>query len=415
MTRKQFSSDRKSTAKKHGAKDAGARFRLMVGAGGLAAAILLCLSCFIFLKPLSIVGIGLSAKEAAAFRAGLAGAKGIPSAKLTTIPRDNKGLPALAAKADILVFHPFKSDKAELTRLAPLARSLNRRFFPAIVGDFSGYAVLPLLIDHAELSYDSAAFMKAGLAEPKTLDLLEKAAAELKNGAIPPIAIEGGDDRVLLAFIANLVLNEGGPAAYDRLASRLAAGDPIEKLASPGSPAGPELSRALARIKDWTAKAYLSRNWLDMKDIDVKALVENFQVPAFITFLSAHRLYDSNALLRYTTVEFPSAAGQSGTCIIAPLLAAGVPRSSLRKIMAMALLSKLSSPEANMSLASQSGEAPCISAAGSPDIQARDVRSLALGAGRIIQGLDADGFSTPDAAAGFCAQLRLLIRNTAMK
>jgi hypothetical protein len=389
-------------------------FLLRISIAAIAAIVLIAAAYFIFIKPVSIVGVGLTEEESSALRLTLANSPGLPPTTFKLVPRGKAKLPSSARGAEIVIFHPYAGD--DLKAFTSLPNKLNERFFPAIAGSIPTSTIAPLLVDHAELSFDQVAFTKAKLSAPASLEALEKAAAKLKNGSAPPVAIGGSDDRVLLAFIAYLAMYEGGPGAYDRLAQRIAAHDTLDRLALPSSAAGPELSRALTRIRDWTEKGYISHNWLDMGNVDTKAMVEEHISPIFFTFLSLHRLYSATELLNYATVVFPHSSGKAATnAIIAPILAAGVPTSAWRKGKAKAILVSLASADTNMAFASRSGEAPTISAAGSPDIQARDVRSWTLRSNRVLQGLGADAFASEAESKEFCAELRLLIKGQALQ
>lgn len=388
---------------------------LVIGLASIAALGGIYAAYRAFSRPVAMVAEGASQEEVSAIRAALDAAKGLPAWTIASRDEDKGGPIAGAKGADLVFFRPGRGYRLEAARLAPLSPSLQGLVAPPIMETVKEGGALPLLVDHLELSYDRAAFAKAGLNPPESLESLEEAAGRLARGKIAPVALAGGEDDILLGLIAYLAVDEGGSVAYDRLVARIAAGDSLDAILAPGSAAGPEARASLQRLALWGKKGYLDANWLVARNADAKAMVEGRLSPIFITLLSEHRRYDSNVLYDFTTLRFPRPAADRGVRIIGPVLAAAIPSGSPRAKKAAAILDYLAGDEVQMSLASASGEAPAVSSSRTPDLQARDLRSWAIASARVYQGLGADGFGDPAARAEFCAALRLWLRGEMAK
>lgn len=379
------------------------------------------------LKPMSIVGYGLSDPEIRGLGEAAKSFRAVNHTKAIVVRRAEAGatLRATASKAggaDIVCFHPGVAAAADAPLFKPVpetqAELVSMSLRIPVQTDRGVYA-LPLTVGHFELSYDRELFRQKGLKPPLTAKELEADAEALSKAGYMPIAFAGGDDESLLALASYFIAGPRGLGPYDAFCRNAAEGMDFDRLAElelDGPGGGFTVASALAPLIGLMKKGYVPGAWQGMKVTDVRNLVERGNAAMFMVFLSDHRGINASALERFSTIRFPSFNASINPSVYGPMLAAGLPASGGAKRLAESFLAYCIGVDGQNALCSASGQAPTVAAVSALDLQARDVRQWAIMSERIIQGPRADSGLTGGKTAALASALRnWLVRESLKK
>ena len=119
----------------------------------------------------------------------------------------------LAKAGQVLDLNKTLKDLGVLDQVTPAAKSVVEQLYDG------AFPTLPLQFNIEGIFYNKKIFADNGIAVPKTLGDLEKAAAKLKAAGITPIAASGKTGWTISRWLGAMIYSELGPDALSKVAS----------------------------------------------------------------------------------------------------------------------------------------------------------------------------------------------------
>lgn len=276
---------------------------------------------------------------------------------------------------------------------------------------------LPLFYDHYELALLKGQNSQEKQGYTASFVSLEQQLVSNKAKGLESALISAASDAQLSALISSLIQSASGVTGYQSITERL--------LAQPVGTEAPVLlnifllssvqngkntvsiQKVLYPLVSWTKKGLINSQWLNLTEKDLTAMAELPKSAAFFTFLSQHRLINSDSLERFRSYPLPYYGNNQNLGTVNPVVAVAVNKKSRHKKTANTFFKLILNPETIAEASIKAGMVPGMAASRNADIQARDVRSWILGSSKTIRGLNYDGFRTPQEATKFFAELRV--------
>lgn len=230
----------------------------------------------------------------------------------------------------------------------------------------------PILLDNCELAYSKDVVEKTGGNLPNSFPGFLNYISDAKAYTFSPFFINGADDRVLTAFVGNIIEAIGGVEAYKALIKALQSGTPFDQVFDLElTSTGLSLGKVLESLKDWPDQGYTHPAWYSAQSNDVIYFAEEGHTAVFFTFLSEHRKIAYNTISRYEAFLLPPASSTIEYGIIAPAMCVMLlsENSNARRYIA-----EFFTEEAQAQLSNQTKLAPVNSRVQAYDRQADDVR-----------------------------------------
>ncbi len=315
--------------------------------------------------------------------------------------KDDVNVKSISKKYDLLF-----SWKGEVTDALEVSATLISYKAVSLVPEtLQNKKCLPLLLDSCELLYNKKSAIKQGGELPSDFNGFVQYLESSKGELVTPMVLNGGDDRILTAFVGNLVEKTGGSEAYKKLIAELRKGTDFESLL--GTPLGNNvtLKSTLELLKDWTKTGLLFKGWYNLSAADMSYFIEEKQTAVAFTFLSVHRTYPWKVMDDYESYLIPPFVSTVETGLICPSVCAML---FSKNSNASRYLETLLSKQAQETLSDNTQLAPANSRARSFDKQAYDVRYWAAGtkSGALPDLYNAAFQTKPEEFAEFTAKIR---------
>lgn len=315
--------------------------------------------------------------------------------------KNDVNLKSISKKYDLLF-----SWKGEVTdALEDSATSISYKAVSLVPETLQNKKCLPILLDSCELLYNKNSAIRKRGELPSDFNGFVQYLESSKGELVTPMVLNGGDDRILTAFVGNLVEKTGGKDAYEKLIAELRKGTDFESLL--GTPLGNNvtLKSTLELLKDWTKTGLLFKGWYNLSAADMSYFIEEKQTAVAFTFLSVHRTYPWKLMDDYESYLIPPLSKTIQTGVICPSVCA---MQFSKNSNASRYLETLLSKQAQEALSDNTQLAPANSRARSFDKQADDVRYWAAGtkSGALPDLYNAAFQTKPEEFAEFAARIR---------
>lgn len=239
---------------------------------------------------------------------------------------------------------------------------------------------LPLLLDHYGMNYNRNFFNEENFNYPRNFVELQNYLLVLKSYVFIPFFCAGGEDKNLLALISAFTEALGGSLAYQNLLEIVNEDISFTEKLNKELYIFPETNNILSLktildgIKSWQKEEIFHPNWYQIKDSELKLLLEMNQIGVFFTSLSNQRKVDSKLLRDFDTDRFPVLHLGEAHGVIQPLVVCA--KTSKKEIFSEEI-KELVSQEIQYYLSVKTKLAPVNSFSKCYDKQADDVRFLA--------------------------------------
>lgn len=314
---------------------------------------------------------------------------------------EDANLKSISKKYDLLF-----SSKGEVTDLLEeAAREIPSKTVSLVPETLQNKKCLPILLDSCELLYNKNSAIRKGGELPSDFNGFVQYLESSKGELVTPMVLNGGDDRILTAFVGNLVEKTGGSEAYKKLIAELRKGTDFESLLEIPLGNNVTLKSTLELLKDWTKTGLLFKGWYNLSAADMAYFIEEKQTSVTFTFLSVHRTYPWKVMDDYESYLIPPLFKTIQTGVICPSVCAMLfSKNSNAERYLQIILSK----QAQEALSDNTQLAPANSRARSYDKQADDVRYWAAGtkSGALPDLYNAAFQTKPEEFAEFTARIR---------
>ena len=277
-------------------------------------------------------------------------------------------LGALKQKYDILF-----TWKGEVTdALEESAEEIPAKIIECMPSSLKNKKCAPILLDNCELTYSKEIVNKLGGDLPNSFPGFLNYINDAKAYAFSPFFLNGADDRVLTAFIGNIIESIGGVSAYKVFIDALKKDTPFEELLELElTSTGLTLGSVLNTLKTWPEQGYTHPAWYNAQGNDLVYFAEEGHTAVFFTFLHEHRKIQYNIISKYEAFLLPPASSTIEFGIIAPAMSVMLlsENSNARRYIA-----EFFTEEAQAQLSEQTKLAPVHSRAQAYDRQSDDVR-----------------------------------------
>lgn len=277
-------------------------------------------------------------------------------------------LGALKQKYDILF-----TWKGEVTdALEESAEEIPAKIIECMPSSLKNKKCAPILLDNCELTYSKEIVNKLGGDLPNSFPGFLNYINDAKAYAFSPFFLNGADDRVLTAFIGNIIESIGGVSAYKVFIDALKKETPFEELLELElTSTGLTLGSVLNTLKTWPEQGYTHPAWYNAQGNDLVYFAEEGHTAVFFTFLHEHRKIQYNIISKYEAFLLPPASSTIEFGIIAPAMSVMLlsENSNARRYIA-----EFFTEEAQAQLSEQTKLAPVHSRAQAYDRQSDDVR-----------------------------------------
>ena len=231
---------------------------------------------------------------------------------------------------------------------------------------------VPLLFDSCELAYNKNVAVKNGGNLPVNLSEFTSYLEKSKKYVVSPLVLNGSDDKILLAFIGNLIEKTAGVDGYSDLIKALREGADFNSVLDKKlGKTDVSLKSTLNLLSEWSEKGLIFKGWYNIQEADLTYFAQDKQTAAFFTFLSTHRTYPWKVMNEYESYLLPPKEGLKKTSVIAPELCAVRFSKNSNALRYLKLLTERQTQE---KLSDESKLAPVHSRARAYDQQADDVR-----------------------------------------
>jgi hypothetical protein len=277
-------------------------------------------------------------------------------------------LGALKQKYDILF-----TWKGEVTdALEESAEEIPAKIIECMPSSLKNKKCAPILLDNCELTYSKDIVNKLGGDLPNSFPGFLNYINDAKAYAFSPFFLNGADDRVLTAFIGNIIESIGGVSAYKVFIDALKKDTPFEELLELElTSTGLTLGSVLNTLKTWPEQGYTHPAWYNAQGNDLVYFAEEGHTAVFFTFLHEHRKIQYNIISKYEAFLLPPASSTIEFGIIAPAMSVMLLSENAN---ARRYIAEFFTEEAQAQLSEQTKLAPVHSRAQAYDRQSDDVR-----------------------------------------
>ena len=277
-------------------------------------------------------------------------------------------LGALKQKYDILF-----TWKGEVTdALEESAEEISSKIIDVMPSSLKNKKCAPILLDHCELAYSKDIVEKTGGNMPNSFPGFLNYVNDAKTYAFSPFILNGADDRVLTAFIGNIIESIGGVNAYKTLIQALREDTPFEEILDLElTSTGLTLGNVLETLKTWPQQGFTHPSWYNAQGNDVVYFAEEGHTAVFFTFLHDHRRISYNTISRFEAFLLPPASSTIEYGIIAPAMCVMLLSENAN---ARRYITEFFTEEVQARLSEQTKLAPVHSRAQAYDRQSDDVR-----------------------------------------
>ncbi len=277
-------------------------------------------------------------------------------------------LGALKQKYDILF-----TWKGEVTdALEESAEEIPAKIIECMPSSLKNKKCAPILLDNCELTYSKEIVNKLGGDLPNSFPGFLNYINDAKAYAFSPFFLNGADDRVLTAFIGNIIESIGGVSAYKVFIDALKKDTPFEELLELElTSTGLTLGSVLNTLKTWPEQGYTHPAWYNAQGNDLVYFAEEGHTAVFFTFLHEHRKIQYNIISKYEAFLLPPASSTIEFGIIAPAMSVMLLSENAN---ARRYIAEFFTEEAQAQLSEQTKLAPVHSRAQAYDRQSDDVR-----------------------------------------
>ncbi|MBO4532193.1 MAG: hypothetical protein J5726_00645 [Treponema sp.] len=268
----------------------------------------------------------------------------------------------------------------------------------------------PILLDNCELAYSKEVVEKTGGNMPNSFPAFLNYINDAKAYTFSPFFLNGADDRVLIAFVGNIIEAIGGVDAYKALIQALRSGTPFDQVFDQElTTTGLTLGKVLDSLKDWPGQGYTHPAWYNAQSNDVIYFAEEGHTAVFFTFLHDHRKIAYNIISRYEAFLLPPASSTIEYGIIAPAMSVMLLSENAN---ARRYINEFFTEETQAKLSEQTKLAPVHSRAQAYDRQADDVRYWAASCpGGALSDLYLAAFQrNPAKFTEFAGKLRAMVK-----
>ncbi len=210
--------------------------------------------------------------------------------------------------------------KGEITdSLENSAEVLSDKIIEVLPSSLKNQKCVPILLDNCELTYSKDVVEKLGGNLPTSFPEFLNYLNEAKNYVFSPFFCNGAEDRIIAAFVGNVIEVLGGVDSYDLFIDELRKETPFEELLDKQlSASGLSLRSVLDMIKTWSSMGYAHPAWFNAKGNDLVYFAEEGHVGVFYTFLSQHRRIQYNTISKFDAFLLPPASSTIKYGIMAP-------------------------------------------------------------------------------------------------
>ena len=271
--------------------------------------------------------------------------------------------------------------KGEVTdSLAGSVETIPNRLLDSIPSALRNKYCLPLLLDHYEMDVYNPVVSKSEVKPFESYKSFMDYVYGANKLVFSPFFTNGGDDRVLFAFLAVLIEAQGGTDAYNKLIEALKSAQSlsdvldVELAVLPDDGGTLTLRSQLDILKTWPELGLTHPQWYMGNINDLVGFASQFQVAAFFTSLSQHRTLNYNVVRNFETIRMPYLTDTISHGVIAPAIS-GVLVSD--NVNGKDILASLISIDVQNHIAMKTMLAPVNSRAEAYDVQSDDVRFFA--------------------------------------
>ena len=277
-------------------------------------------------------------------------------------------LGALKQKYDILF-----TWKGEVTdALEESAEEIPAKIIECMPSSLKNKKCAPILLDNCELTYSKEIVNKLGGDLPNSFPGFLNYINDAKAYAFSPFFLNGADDRVLTAFIGNIIESIGGVSAYKVFIDAIKKDTPFEELLELElTSTGLTMGSVLNTLKTWPEQGYTHPAWYNAQGNDLVYFAEEGHTAVFFTFLHEHRKIQYNIISKYEAFLLPPASSTIEFGIIAPAMSVMLLSENAN---ARRYIAEFFTEEAQAQLSEQTKLAPVHSRAQAYDRQSDDVR-----------------------------------------
>lgn len=240
--------------------------------------------------------------------------------KYTVIAENNVDLAAIAKKFDVLF-----TWKGEITDiLNDNAEKIPKNYLEQLPKSLRNERVLPILLDNYELDFKAIVAEKAQTNPTESFSKFLEYLNETKEIVFSPFFMNSMDDRVLFAFVGNIIESEGGSKAYSNFINSLKEADNLSSIMdiSFDEKQNVSLRSVMDMLKKWPDDGIAHPMWYSANEEDVRYFASSNQVAVFYTSLANHREYDYQFISEYVSVPMPYLTDSVDHGILAPQLCA---------------------------------------------------------------------------------------------
>ncbi len=287
---------------------------------------------------------------------------------------------------------------------APYGKLISSELFSKLPNSFAkNKKILPLLLDHHEVSFYTTLKNKLNLSTPENFSQLKNYLSSSKDKIEYPSICAGKNDTELLGFVSNVVLSLYGADSYVKLADSISSLSVIEDKFFPE-----QLKEALDEIKSWQNNSLIAKNWYEISNEDVFLYYTPERITGTIFMsLSLHRKINSRLIQYFETTDFPKdnfSVTQSSVC---PAVCALIFNDTYNpeKILAQLLTDEIQEKLSDSTLL-----APVSKTSYSHDTQTNDIRFWAASSSKgPLPDLGTLSFSDPKKIQEFAKAIRIYL------
>ena len=180
---------------------------------------------------------------------------------------------------------------------------------------------VPILLDHCELAYNIKVVQSTTENIPSSFPSFLNYLNMAKNYVFSPFFCNGGDNRILIDFIGNLVEANGGVDSYKMFVEELRNGTDFEELLDKElGTAKVTLRSVLEMLKSWPNEGLTHPAWFNGQQNDLLYFAQEDHVGVFFTFLHEHRNIPYDTISKYEAFLMPPVSSTTEYGIIAPAI-----------------------------------------------------------------------------------------------
>lgn len=238
--------------------------------------------------------------------------------KYTVIAENNVDLSAVAKKFDVLF--TWKGEITEI--LNDNAEKLPKNYLEELPKSLRNERILPILLDNYELDFKAVVAAKAQTNPTESFSKFLEYLNEVKEIVFSPFFMNSMDDRILFAFIGNIIESECGSKVYSNFINLLKQTESLSSIMDTTLDEKNNISlrTVLDMLKQWPEEGIAHPLWYNATEEDVRYFAESNQVAVFYTSLANHREYNYKFISEYVSVPMPYFTESVDHGILAPQL-----------------------------------------------------------------------------------------------